>query len=91
MVPGPSIACILTNITQGFPMRYHKLILNQMVQSYKAANLAVIKKAETFWVRGYFLASLHSKSLLSGRPGFDPRTLQTLRAHNFVAPWSKRS
>ena len=31
-----------------------------------------------------------SESLLFGRPGFDPRTLQTLRAYNFAAPWSTR-
>ena len=30
-------------------------------------------------------ASLCSKPLLFGRPGFDSRRLQTLRAHNFVA------
>ena len=43
------------------------------------------KKYESFWVRGYIFVSLHSESLLFGRPGFDSRRLQTLRAHNFVA------
>ena len=34
---------------------------------------------------------LYSESLLSGRPGFESRTLQTLRLCSFVALWSIRS
>ena len=38
-----------------------------------------------FGFEAIFFASLCIESLLFGRPGFDPRRLQTLRAHNFVA------
>ena len=38
-----------------------------------------------FGFEATFFASLYSESLLFGRPGFDPRRLQTLKAHNFVA------
>ena len=51
----------------------------------QAVKVGFEKKYETFWVRGYIFRYLHSESLLSERPGFDPRPGQTLRAHNFEA------
>ena len=48
------------------------------------------KKSRPFGFEAFFFATLRSESLLFGRPGFDPRTLQTLRAYNFAAPWSTR-
>ena len=40
---------------------------------------------ECFEFEATFFAILYSESLLFGRPGFDSRRLQTLKAHNFVA------
>ena len=45
----------------------------------------VKKSSRPFGFEATFFASLCSESLLFGWPGFDPRRLQTLRAHNFVA------
>ena len=47
--------------------------------------MAVKKKSRHFGFEATLIASLYSESLLFGRPGFDSRQLQTLRAHNFVA------
>ena len=43
------------------------------------------KNPRPFGFEATFFAILFSESLLFGRPGFDSRRLQTLRAHNFVA------
>ena len=43
------------------------------------------KNFQTFWVRGYIFAILYSELLLFGRPGFDSRRLQTLKAYIFQA------
>ena len=43
------------------------------------------KYSRPFGFEATFFASLFSESLLSERPGFDPRPGQTLRAHNFEA------
>ena len=43
------------------------------------------KNSGRFGFEATFFAILYSESLLFGRPGFDSRRLQTLRAHNFVA------
>ena len=45
----------------------------------------VIKNLRHFGFEATFFAILYSESLLFGRPGFDSRQLQTLKAHNFVA------
>ena len=47
--------------------------------------MVVKKKCGPFGFEATFFAILHSESLLFGRPGFDSRQLQTLKAHNFVA------
>ena len=44
----------------------------------------VKKIPRPFGFEATFIAILFSESLLFGRPGFDSRRLQTLRAHNFV-------
>ena len=49
------------------------------------------KKVETFWVRGYFSVSYYNELLLFGRPGFESRTMQTLRLYSFTALWSIRT
>ena len=66
------------------------IVLNPRATKLWAIKVGFEKKYETFWIRGYIFESLYSESLLFGRPGFDPRTLQTLRAYNFAAPWSTR-
>ena len=62
-----------------------------MAAKLQAIKVGGQKKSETFWVRGYVFSILYSELLLFGRPGFDPRTLQTLRLCSFVALWSIRS
>ena len=42
------------------------------------------KEPRPFGSEATFFAILFSESLLVGRPGFDPRPLQTLRAYNFA-------
>ena len=56
---------------------YSKVISSQSSQSKKYSR--------PFGFEATFFASLFSESLLSERPGFDPRPGQTLRAHNFEA------
>ena len=46
----------------------------------------VKKNSRPFGFEATFSASLCSESLLSWRPGFDPRRVQTLGTHSFVAP-----
>ena len=62
------------------------VVLDPRAAKLQAVKVGFEKKYETFWVRGYIFASLYSESLLFGRPRFDPRTLQTLKAYNFAAP-----
>ena len=45
------------------------------------------ENSRPFGFEATFFVILYSESLLFGRPGFDPRTLQTLRACNFEALW----
>ena len=60
--------------------------LAQTVAKLWTLKVGCQKKVETFWVRGYFFASLHSKLLLFEQPGFDPRPAQTLGTHISAAP-----
>ena len=48
------------------------------------------KYSRPFGFEATFFASLFSESLLSERPGFDPRPAQTLRAYNFALFWPIR-
>ena len=70
-----------------FQMRYWKVLNANWLQSYRLSKLAIKKNSRPFGFDAMFFASLHSKWLLSERPGFDPRLVQTLRAYNFAAPW----
>ena len=56
-----------------------------LLQSYGPSKLVIEKNSRPFGFEATFFAILYSESLLFGRPGFDPRRLQTLKAHNFVA------
>ena len=55
------------------------------LQSYRPPKLVVEKKSGPFGFEATFFSIVHSELLLFGRPGFDSRQLQTLKAHNFVA------
>ena len=57
------------------------------LQSYKVAKLEIKKKLGQFGFKATFFATLCSKSLLSERPGFDSRPVQTLKAYIFEASW----
>ena len=59
----------------------------QRLQSYRPLKLVTKKNSRPFGFEATFFAILLSKSLLFGRPGFDPRTAQTLKVYSFVAPW----
>ena len=63
------------------------MILVKRCQSYEAAKLAVKKKSETFWVRGYVFRSVTIVNLVFGRSGFDSRTAQSLRTCIFAGHW----
>ena len=56
-----------------------------MVAKLQAVKVGGQKKAETFWVRGYVFRKIAIVDLVFGRPAFESRSLQTLRAHNFEA------
>ena len=60
-------------------------LLPQTPSKLQAAKVGGRKKIWTFWVQGYIFLDRNSELLLFGRPGFDSRQLQTLKAHNFVA------
>ena len=60
-------------------------------QNCGLSKLAVKKTPRPFGFEATFFASLYSESLLSGRPWFDSRTLQTLGAYNFEILGSARS
>ena len=72
---------------QGFSKKYHNSILLKWFQSYNPAKLAVKKNMRHFGFEATFSASSYSKSLLSERPGFDSRPVQTLKAYIFEASW----
>ena len=62
-----------------------------MAAKLQACKVYNPKNVETFWVRGYVFREITIVNLVFGRPGFDSRSLQTLRASNFDAPWPTRS
>ena len=59
--------------------------LGQVALKLETVKVRGKKKVETFWVRGYFSESCYTESLLFGRPGFESRTMQTLRLYSFTA------
>ena len=61
------------------------MILVEGLQKNQRSKLTFKKVSRPFGFEATFFASLFSESLLSERPGFDPRPGQTLRVHNFEA------
>ena len=57
-----------------------------MPSKLQAPKVGGQKKTGHFGFEATFFAILYSESLLFGQPKFDSPRLQTLRAHNFVAP-----
>ena len=57
--------------------------LAQTVSKLSAVKVGNKKNLETFWVWGNVLRENAIVNLVFGRPGFDSRSLQTLRASNF--------
>ena len=57
------------------------------LQNYGRSKFVVKKKLRHFGFEATPFATLFSESLLSGRPGFESRSLKTLRASNFKAFW----
>ena len=80
-----------TDLNQLFQMRYYKTFKDKLKQSYRLSNFAVKKNSRPFGFEATFLQVVYSESLLSARPGFESRTLQTLRLCSFAAPCSTRS
>ena len=60
-------------------------LLTQKVAKMQTLKVGGQKKSRHFGFEATFFAILYSESLLLGRPGFDSRRLQSLRAHNFLA------
>jgi len=62
-------------------------LLAQTVKKLWAFKVGGQKNPRPFGFEATFLATLCSESLLSERPGFDPRPAQSLGAYTFAAFW----
>ena len=61
------------------------------LQRYGPSKLAVKNSSRPFGFETTPFATLYIESLLSGRPGFDSRSAQTLMACSFAALWCGRT
>ena len=76
------------------PNRYKKDLSNEVLNiefGQGATKISKVKvghqkKFKTFWVRGYIFCDFAIVNLVFGRPGFDSRSLLTLRAYILGAP-----
>ena len=77
-----------TDTFQGFLKRYCMTILAKHLRNCRRSKLAVKKISRPFGFEATLFATLHSKSMLFRRPGFDSRMAQSLTACKSVAPCS---
>ena len=79
-----------TDTYQGFPKRYCMTFQAKRFQNWTLSKFAVKKKLRHFGFEATPFATFISESLLFGRPGFESRLAQTLKACSFAALWSTR-